>query len=58
MQFLGYCQEEGKNMLVYEFMHNGTLKEHLYGNISFYDRMVYCSVWFNVILNNHIFFQA
>ncbi|XP_010509399.1 PREDICTED: probable LRR receptor-like serine/threonine-protein kinase At1g67720 [Camelina sativa] len=31
VQFLGYCQEEGKNMLVYEFMHNGTLKEHLYG---------------------------
>lgn len=36
VQFLGYCQEEGRNMLVYEFMHNGTLKEHLYGkNISF-----------------------
>ncbi|KAJ0262192.1 Leucine-rich repeat protein kinase family protein [Hirschfeldia incana] len=31
VQFLGYCQEEGRNMLVYEFMHNGTLKEHLYG---------------------------
>lgn len=31
VQFLGYCQEDGKNMLVYEFMHNGTLKEHLYG---------------------------
>ncbi|XP_058110175.1 probable LRR receptor-like serine/threonine-protein kinase At1g67720 isoform X2 [Magnolia sinica] len=31
VQFLGYCQEEGRNILVYEFMHNGTLKEHLYG---------------------------
>ncbi|EPS71974.1 hypothetical protein M569_02784 [Genlisea aurea] len=31
VQFLGYCQEDGKNILVYEFMHNGTLKEHLYG---------------------------
>ncbi|KAK3433251.1 hypothetical protein EUGRSUZ_D00797 [Eucalyptus grandis] len=31
VQFLGYCQEDGRNMLVYEFMHNGTLKEHLYG---------------------------
>lgn len=31
LQFLGYCQEDGKNILVYEFMHNGTLKEHLYG---------------------------
>ncbi|KAK4833706.1 hypothetical protein QYF36_009691 [Acer negundo] len=31
IQFLGYCQEEGRSMLVYEFMQNGTLKEHLYG---------------------------
>ncbi|XP_068636333.1 probable LRR receptor-like serine/threonine-protein kinase At1g67720 isoform X2 [Aristolochia californica] len=32
VQFLGYCQEKGANILVYEFMHNGTLKEHLYGS--------------------------
>lgn len=31
VQFLGFCQEDGKSILVYEFMHNGTLKEHLYG---------------------------
>ncbi|KAL2509490.1 Leucine-rich repeat protein kinase family protein [Forsythia ovata] len=31
VHFLGYCQEDGKGILVYEFMHNGTLKEHLYG---------------------------
>ncbi|KAK4834443.1 hypothetical protein QYF36_022777 [Acer negundo] len=31
IQFLGYCQEKGRSMLVYEFMQNGTLKEHLYG---------------------------
>ncbi|TXG59118.1 hypothetical protein EZV62_016947 [Acer yangbiense] len=31
VQFLGYCQEEGRSMLVYEFMQNGTLKEHIYG---------------------------
>ncbi|KAK4481045.1 hypothetical protein RD792_011914 [Penstemon davidsonii] len=30
VQFLGYCQEDGKSILVYEFMHNGTLKELLY----------------------------
>jgi len=29
--FLGYCHEDGRNILVYEFMHNGTLKEHLQG---------------------------
>ncbi|XP_039809801.1 probable LRR receptor-like serine/threonine-protein kinase At1g67720 isoform X2 [Panicum virgatum] len=29
--FLGYCHEDGRNILVYEFMHNGTLKEHLHG---------------------------
>lgn len=32
VKFYGFCQEEGKDILVYEFMHNGTLKEHLYGN--------------------------
>ena len=30
--FLGYCHEDGRNILVYEFMMNGTLKEHLHGN--------------------------
>ncbi|PIA32073.1 hypothetical protein AQUCO_04600024v1 [Aquilegia coerulea] len=30
VQFLGYCLDEGKSILVYEYMHNGTLKEHLY----------------------------
>ncbi|XP_057778995.1 probable LRR receptor-like serine/threonine-protein kinase At1g67720 [Salvia miltiorrhiza] len=34
VQFLGYCQEEGKSILMYEFMHNGTLKEHLYGPLT------------------------
>ncbi|KAJ9694625.1 hypothetical protein PVL29_010210 [Vitis rotundifolia] len=34
VQFLGYCQEQGRSMLVYEFMHNGTLKEHLYGPLT------------------------
>ncbi|WOL14845.1 hypothetical protein Cni_G23626 [Canna indica] len=32
VQFLGYCQQEGKSILVYEFMHNGTLKEHLHAS--------------------------
>ncbi|KAL2509389.1 Leucine-rich repeat protein kinase family protein [Forsythia ovata] len=34
VHFLGYCQEDGKGILVYEFMHNGTLKEHLYGPLT------------------------
>ncbi|KAG0469228.1 hypothetical protein HPP92_018556 [Vanilla planifolia] len=29
--FLGYSQQDGKNILIYEYMHNGTLKEHLRG---------------------------
>ncbi|CAI9762049.1 unnamed protein product [Fraxinus pennsylvanica] len=33
LHFLGYCQD-GKDILVYEFMHNGTLKEHLYGPLT------------------------
>ncbi|PHT58337.1 putative LRR receptor-like serine/threonine-protein kinase [Capsicum baccatum] len=31
VQFLRFCTEDGKSILVYEFMHNGPLKEHLYG---------------------------
>ncbi|KAG2685714.1 hypothetical protein I3760_10G139000 [Carya illinoinensis] len=34
VQFLGYCQEGDRSMLVYEFLHNGTLKEHLYGPLT------------------------
>ncbi|XP_041998714.1 probable LRR receptor-like serine/threonine-protein kinase At1g67720 isoform X2 [Salvia splendens] len=34
VQFIGCCQEEGKSILVYEFMHKGTLKEHLYGPLT------------------------
>ncbi|XP_071690581.1 probable LRR receptor-like serine/threonine-protein kinase At1g67720 [Rutidosis leptorrhynchoides] len=34
VQFLGFCQEDGMDILVYEFMHNGTLKEHLYGPLA------------------------
>ncbi|KAH7656848.1 Non-specific serine/threonine protein kinase protein [Dioscorea alata] len=32
--FLGYSQEDGRNILVYEFMRNGTLKDHLHGSAS------------------------
>uniref|UniRef100_A0A0E0BR95 Protein kinase domain-containing protein n=1 Tax=Oryza glumipatula TaxID=40148 RepID=A0A0E0BR95_9ORYZ len=31
VSFLGYSQQDGKNILVYEFMHEGTLKEHIRG---------------------------
>ncbi|XP_004493940.1 probable LRR receptor-like serine/threonine-protein kinase At1g67720 isoform X1 [Cicer arietinum] len=34
VQLLGYCREEENSILVYEFMHNGTLKEHLYGPLT------------------------
>ncbi|XP_047162797.1 probable LRR receptor-like serine/threonine-protein kinase At1g67720 isoform X1 [Vigna umbellata] len=34
VQLLGYCRDEENSMLVYEFMHNGTLKEHLYGPLA------------------------
>ncbi|KAF3442086.1 hypothetical protein FNV43_RR16002 [Rhamnella rubrinervis] len=34
VQFLGYCQDDGRSMVIYEFMHNGTLKEHLYGPLT------------------------
>lgn len=31
VKFLGYSQQDDSNILVYEFMHEGTLAEHLRG---------------------------
>lgn len=32
VSLLGYCQEDGKQMLVYEYLHKGTVREHLWGS--------------------------
>ncbi|KAF2307110.1 hypothetical protein GH714_024887 [Hevea brasiliensis] len=29
---IGFCEEEHQNILVYEYMHNGTLRDHLHGS--------------------------
>lgn len=31
---IGYCEEEHQCILVYEYMHNGTLRDHLHGLLS------------------------
>ncbi|KAB5545212.1 hypothetical protein DKX38_013324 [Salix brachista] len=31
---LGYCEEENQRILVYEYMHNGTLRDHIHGPAS------------------------
>nr|XP_024933862.2 probable LRR receptor-like serine/threonine-protein kinase At1g67720 isoform X2 [Ziziphus jujuba var. spinosa] len=28
---IGYCEEENQRILVYEYMHNGTLRDHIHG---------------------------
>ena len=32
VSLVGYCQEGKNQMLVYEFLHRGTVREHLYGS--------------------------
>ncbi|GAV75591.1 Pkinase_Tyr domain-containing protein/Malectin_like domain-containing protein/LRR_8 domain-containing protein [Cephalotus follicularis] len=31
---IGYCEEEHQRILVYEYMHNGTLHEHIHGSVN------------------------
>lgn len=40
---VGFCFEQGEQMLVYEFMANGTLRESLSGNFS-----LSLAVWLNM----------
>jgi hypothetical protein len=34
VSLIGYCHEDDRKMLIYEYMHNGTLRDHLYGTIN------------------------
>ncbi|XP_059633603.1 probable LRR receptor-like serine/threonine-protein kinase At1g67720 [Cornus florida] len=31
---IGYCEEEHQRMLVYEYMHNGTLRDHIHDSVN------------------------
>lgn len=30
---IGYCEEDHQRILVYEYMHNGTLRDHIHGQL-------------------------
>ncbi|CAK9213741.1 unnamed protein product [Sphagnum troendelagicum] len=32
VSLIGYCHEDNQQMLIYEFMHKGSLRDHLYGD--------------------------
>ncbi|KAH8946588.1 hypothetical protein BDL97_12G103800 [Sphagnum fallax] len=34
VSLIGYCHEDNQQMLIYEFMHEGSLRDHLYGDIA------------------------
>jgi hypothetical protein len=36
VSLIGYCHEDNQQMLIYEFMHKGSLRDHLYGTINSY----------------------
>ncbi|KAF2301760.1 hypothetical protein GH714_028923 [Hevea brasiliensis] len=31
---IGFCEEENQRILVYEYMHNGTLRDHVHGSVN------------------------
>jgi len=35
VSLIGYCLEDDQQMLIYEYMHKGSLCDHLYGTINF-----------------------
>ncbi|KAH9536299.1 hypothetical protein CY35_17G100100 [Sphagnum magellanicum] len=34
VSLIGYCQEDNRQMLIYEYMHKGSLRDHLYGDLA------------------------
>ncbi len=36
VSLIGYCHEDNRQMLIYEYMHKGSLRDHLYGTINSY----------------------
>ncbi|CAN1152967.1 Probable LRR receptor-like serine/threonine-protein kinase At1g67720 [Linum perenne] len=31
---IGYCEEQNQRILIYEYMHNGTLRDHIHGSVN------------------------
>lgn len=47
---IGYCEDEHQRLLVYEYMHNGTLRNHIHG-------LIFCR-YFNNLVFYHFLLSA
>lgn len=51
---IGYCEDEHQRVLVYEYMHNGTLRDHIHGQLCFIEIFFFLLSFFSVAMGNSL----